>query len=264
MAYLNEFPQWESSGRNLDWLLEQYSTFNARIQQILDEFNASVQKMEGDIADLESEYTRLLDNFETRILGEVATISDAIEQISNNVAEYVGEHMEEWQLDAMTGDNNDIIIGEYDPTTPITDGGNLNEIIINNTKYNIREFSLPLMRFIPLEFSDGDLQALSGAKQLADITSTNNLYAYFQKAEEEFGLDGNSCIDYIFPSITYPSNWGASYMLPIANNQIVLSGVRVQKSTNSYKLQVSFAVGNYTEVTSSIYIDVLPILPYLG
>ena len=110
--------------------------YNARIQQILDEFNSAVSQMQSDIADLESEYDRKLDNFESRVLNEVATISNAIEQISNNVSEYVGEHMGEWQLDAMTGEHNDIIIGDYNPEEPITDGGNLNEIIINNTKYN--------------------------------------------------------------------------------------------------------------------------------
>lgn len=265
MAYLNEFPQWEGNGRNLDWLLEQYSTFNKRIQEILDEFNSAVSQMQSDIADLESEYERKLDNFESRVLNEVATISNAIEQISNNVSEYVGEHMGEWQLDAMTGEHNDIIIGEYDPTEPITEGGNLNEIIINNTKYNIREFSIPLFSFASLTFTDEDLSALSGAKQLANITpSFETLYPYFQKAEAEFGLDENNCIDYIFPIINYLDGWGASDTLTLAKYQIVLSGIRVQKASDGYRLQVSYGVGNYTHLSGYINIYVLPILPYLG
>ena len=134
MAYLNEFPNWESNGRNLDWLLEQYSTFNERLQQIVDEFHESVQQMETDISNLELEYQRKLDTFEGRVLNEINTISNAIDQVSKNVSDYVSEHMSEWQLDAMTGDANDIIIGEYNPTQPITDGGNLNSIIINNER----------------------------------------------------------------------------------------------------------------------------------
>ena len=264
MAYLNEFPQWDGNGRNLDWLLEQYSTFNARIQQILDEFNSAVSQMQSDIANLELEYDRKLDNFESRVLNEVATISNAIEQISSNVSDYVSEHMSEWQLDAMVGENNDIIIGEYDPEEPITDGGNLNEIIINNVKYNIREFSIPFYRFPSLTFDDSDLSALSGAKQLADITTSNELYAYFQKAETEHGLDANNCIDFIFPIISYLDGWGASDMLTLATYQILLSGMRVQKATNSYKLQISYGVGNYTHLSGQININVIPILPYLG
>lgn len=265
MAYLNEFPQWDGNGRNLDWLLEQYSTFNKRIQEILDEFNSAVSQMQSDISDLESEYDRKLDNFETRVLNEVATISNAIEQISNNVSEYVGEHMGEWQLDAMTGEHNDIIIGEYDPTEPITEGGNLNEIIINNTKYNIREFNIPFYSGFILEFRDEDLSPLSGAKQLANITpSFTSLYPYFQKAEIEHGLDENNCIDFIFPCITQPNSWGASDMLTLATYQLVLSGIRVQKASDSYKLQISYGVGNYTHLSGQFFIKVFPILPYLG
>ena len=45
MAYLNEFPKWDSNGRNLDWLLEQYSTFEKRLQEIRDAFNDAVAKV---------------------------------------------------------------------------------------------------------------------------------------------------------------------------------------------------------------------------
>ena len=53
MAYLNEFPKWDSNGRNLDWLLEQYSTFEKRLQEIRDEFTETVTRLEGDIDNLE-------------------------------------------------------------------------------------------------------------------------------------------------------------------------------------------------------------------
>lgn len=263
MAYLNEFPNLKPDQLNLNWILEQYSTFNDRIQEILDHFDETIGVINDNINEFKNDITTEFNNLETSVGEQIATISNAIEQVSDNVSEFVEEHMEEWQLNAMTGENNDIIIGEYDPEEPITEGGNLNEIIINNTKYNIREFNLPLNRFIPLEFTDDDLEGGSGAKQLANITTSNDLYSYFQKAETEYGLDDNNCIDYIFPSISYPVNWGASYMVPIAENQIYLSGVRVQKATNEYHLQVSFGVGNYTHITTHVFLAVLPILPYL-
>lgn len=125
MAYLSEFPNWESNGRNLDWLLEQYSTFNERLQQIVDEFHESVQQMESDISNLELEYQRKLDTFEGRVLNEINTISNAIEQVSTHVVEYVSEHMTEWQIQSsrasivVTESNNtytfeDIDIREHD------------------------------------------------------------------------------------------------------------------------------------------------------
>jgi hypothetical protein len=264
MAYLNEFPNLKPNELNLNWLLEQYASFNERIQQILNHFDETVSEIRQDLATFEENINTQFDDFKNDVNTQVATISNAIEQVSDNVSEFVGEHMEEWQLDAMTGENNDIIIGEYDPEEPITEGGNLNEIIINNVKYNIRECNISFDRFVSLTFTDSDLSALSGAKQLADITTSFDMYAYFQKAETEYGLDENNCIDYIFPCITYPTNWGASEMLTIATYQLVLSGVRVQKGTDSYKLQISYGVGNYTHLSGQINIKVLPILPYLG
>lgn len=264
MGYLNEFPHVESNKLNLDWLLEQYRTFNERIQQILDHFDEVAEEMRQENAQYKADMQAAFNSFKDDVNEQVASISNAIEQVSENVTEFVGEHMDEWQLDAMTGENNDIIIGDYDPEQPIAEGGNLNEIIINNTKFNIREFNVPFNRGFNLSFTDADLEALSGAKQLADITTSFDLYAYFQKAEIDYGLDANNCIDYIFPCITYPSSWGASDMLTIAQYQLVLSGIRVQKATNSYKLQVSYGVGNYTHLSGQINIEVLPILPYLG
>jgi hypothetical protein len=265
MGYLNEFPHVESNKLNLDWLLEQYRTFNDRIAEIQAHFDEVAEEMRQENAQYKADMLAAFNSFKDDVNEQVASISNAIEQVSDNVTEFVGEHMDEWQLDAMTGENNDIIIGEYDPEQPITEGGNLNEIIINNTKFNIREFNLPIDRFVSLTFTDADLEALSGAKQLADITTSFDLYAYFQKAETEYGLDGNNCIDYIFPCITYPANWGSTEMLTIAQYQLLLSGVRVQKASNSYKLQISYGVGNYTtHLSGQINIKVLPILPYLG
>lgn len=95
MAYLNEFPHVEGSTLNLDWILEQYSTFNERLQQIVDEFHTSVQTMESDIAELENTYSRKLDNFETRILNEIQEMSDKVDSINSNIGGYVNTYLTE-------------------------------------------------------------------------------------------------------------------------------------------------------------------------
>lgn len=264
MAYLNEFPNLKPNELNLNWILEQYSSFNDKLQELHDHFDSAINDINASIDEFENGINAEFNEFKDEVNGQIATINNAIEQVSDNVSEFVAEHMEEWQLDAMTGEDNDIIIGEYDPEQPITDGGELNEIIINNTKFNIRQFNIPFNRGFSLDFTDSDLSPLSGAKQLANITTSFDLYTYFQKAEMDYGLDTNNCIDYIFPCITYPSDWGASDMLTIATYQLVLSGMRVQKGTDSYKLQISYGVGNYTHLSGQINIKVLPILPYLG
>ena len=266
MAYLNEFPQWDGNGRNLDWLLEQYSTFNARIQQILDEFNSAVSQMQSDIANLELEYDRKLDNFESRVLNEVATITNAIEQISSNVSDYVSEHMSEWQLDAMVGENNDVIIGDYDPEEPITSGGNVNVLIINNKKYVINEVGyMGYWLGLTLNLENLDLLAAStttmGKQVGADVTSANErLYTYFQQCEEEFGLDQDNYIDYDFPYVANPSR---SNILEYAKNQVVLGPIKVLKGTNKYTMRIKYATGNYTETLNGIGWHILPLFPYL-
>lgn len=187
MAYLNEFPHVEGSALNLDWLLEQYSTFNQRLQEIVDEFHQAVTNMEGQITELESDYERKLANFEGRVLGEIDSITNAIEQISNNVADYVQEHMNEWQLEAMTDDNENIIIGEYDPTQPVTDGGQLNEIIINNVAYKTTPISA--MRTLVFHTTLAALNAVTAGTTSLTFTASDQtgVYAlinnYFTKYE---------------------------------------------------------------------------------
>lgn len=141
MAYLNEFPHTEASKLNLDWILEQYSTFNQRLQEIVQHFDESVAQMEGDILQFKGEYEQAFDEYKSQVNGMIESISDAIEQVSENVSEYVQEHMNEWQLEAMTNEDNNVIIGDYDPLQPTTDGGQINEIIINNVAYKTTPIS---------------------------------------------------------------------------------------------------------------------------
>lgn len=116
MGYLNEFPHVEADKLNLDWILEQYSTFNARIKEIEEHFDESVEeittkfeKLSDDFEDLKTEVNEVIDEFEDSIQEQLENglelIESQIENISNNMAIYVNEHMSEWQAEATYNDS---------------------------------------------------------------------------------------------------------------------------------------------------------------
>lgn len=111
MAYINEFPNWDTNKLNLDWILEQYSTFNQRIQEIQDHFDEVAEAMGQEVEQLESDFNDFktlvnnnIDSFETQIQHELssglAQIQQQVTFISSNMADYIAEHMNEWQAQA--------------------------------------------------------------------------------------------------------------------------------------------------------------------
>lgn len=144
MAYLNEYPHVEPNKLNLDWLLEQYSTFNKRIAEILQHFDETVEQIRADfqtavdtfenqLATFENDINGQFNEFKTEVRNDITTIENAIEQVSDNVSEYVNEHMEEWQLEAMTPETGGVIIGEYNPEN-VTEGTAIQNLIVNNNR----------------------------------------------------------------------------------------------------------------------------------
>lgn len=124
MAYLNEFPHTEASKLNLDWILEQYSTFNDRLAEIVQHFDESVAEMQSDILQFKGEYEQAFDNyksdinhlmedFETRIEGsieqfennineEVDSIRDVIEIVNENTEQYINENIQSFLWNVVT------------------------------------------------------------------------------------------------------------------------------------------------------------------
>lgn len=100
MAYLNEFPNLKPNELNLNWLLEQYSTFNARIQEILNHFDETVSEIRQDLTNYENSINRQFDEFKTEVRTESYTVERTLETITNNMTEYVGEHITEWQIES--------------------------------------------------------------------------------------------------------------------------------------------------------------------
>lgn len=116
MGYINEFPHFESNKLNLDWILEQYATFNKRIQEIQDHFDEVAEGMEQEVEQLSSDFDEFknevngsLDEFEESIQGQLEegleNIESQIEVISTNMATYVEQHMSEWQAEATYTDS---------------------------------------------------------------------------------------------------------------------------------------------------------------
>lgn len=112
MAWNNEFPHFENNKQVLDWILKQYSTFNQRIQEIQDHFDEVAQGMSEQVAELQGDFTEFTqtvnNNFshlshemEVQVEREVAEIQRQINLLSQNMAEYVEAHMEEWQQQAI-------------------------------------------------------------------------------------------------------------------------------------------------------------------
>ena len=93
MAYLNEFPHTEASKLNLDWILEQYSTFNQRLAEIVQHFDESVEQMEGDILQFKGDYETAFNNFKDDITSLVNEYSEKVDSINENIGGYVNEYL---------------------------------------------------------------------------------------------------------------------------------------------------------------------------
>lgn len=112
MGYLGEFPHMEANKLNLDWLLEQYSTFNKRIKEILDHFDEVAAEMASEVNQLEQDFdefkqtvnnnfSNLSHDIEVQVNAAIADIQRQIDTISNNMAAYIEAHMDEWQTEAI-------------------------------------------------------------------------------------------------------------------------------------------------------------------
>ena len=131
MAYINEFPNWDSNKLNLDWILEQYSTFNQRIQEIQDHFDEVAEAMGQEVDQLESDFNDFktlvannMDAFELSIQRQLnqglSNIQSQINTISSDMAAYISEHMSEWQAEADYSNHVMKFSNEATPTEDLT------------------------------------------------------------------------------------------------------------------------------------------------
>lgn len=159
MAYINEFPNWDSNKLNLDWILEQYSTFNQRIQEIEDHFDEVAEAMGQEVEQLESDFNDFktlvdnnMDSFETQIQQELssglAQIQQQVTFISSNMASYIAEHMNEWQAEASYTDaqkrvnfntSNNPLLDQNKSVYSTLIGNTIHEMRLNPPLYFVEE-----------------------------------------------------------------------------------------------------------------------------
>lgn len=170
MAYLNEFPHFESNKLNLDWLLEQYSTFNDRIEEIKTAFNEAVEQFETDLQDFETDVNTAISNFETNVNGIISdfktetneeisefetTVTNEINSLTTNMITYVSEHMNEWQVAAAIGDNG--LLKLSNDENPGTTSYEISRIQVGNIIYPIeKEISYTMSFYTFSNWSGGD------------------------------------------------------------------------------------------------------------
>lgn len=135
MAYLNEFPKWDSNGRNLDWILEQYSTFNQRLQEIVDEFHSATEQMQSDIQGLETNYQRQLDLFEGRINTLVGEITRKVDSINENIGGYVNTYLTE-NINTILQDNP-VLETKWERVGTVATGDTFTYTLAANKMYEI-------------------------------------------------------------------------------------------------------------------------------
>lgn len=258
MAYLNEFPNLKPNELNLNWILEQYSSFNDKLQELHDHFDSAINDINASIDEFENEVNNTIENFETRITTTIGRfeeeIRNEVNSISSNIAEYVGEHMNEWQLESMVDENNDIIIGDYDPEEPITDGGVTNEIIINNTKYTINQIGYVFNA--GLYINENEIESAFGYKgsimfQTVTRSGFPKFFDYLTKLEDDYGLDvGNNYIDVNTPYIITPDysfDPTRSDILNYHYTGIYFGMLKIMKvSSSEYRLSIDFTATQYS------------------
>lgn len=135
MAYLNEFPHTEASKLNLDWLLEQYSTFNQRLEEIVQHFDESVQEMESDILQFKADYETAFNNFKHDITSLVNEYSEKVDSINENIGGYVNEYLTE-NINTILVDNP-VLDTKFQRVGTIPTGESLSINLTQNRMYEI-------------------------------------------------------------------------------------------------------------------------------
>ena len=151
MAYLNEFPNLKPNELNLNWILEQYSSFNDKLQELHDHFDSAINDINASIDEFENEVNNTISEFETSINesfeefkdevnSEVESVSNAIEQVNENIEEYIGDNIQSflWNVVTVTLEKTETVNPE------------------SNTTINFDSYTIPegYSSFIVLEYSE--------------------------------------------------------------------------------------------------------------
>lgn len=260
MAYLNEFPHFEADKLNLDWILEQYSTFNKRLEEIMAAFQTAVDEMQEDVDEIRSytqeqiaqvrsdfesftaqvneNFDNLSDDLQQQVNTSVTNIYHTIDRITDNMTAYVGEHMSEWQAEASYNDHNLLFNPSSNPLLDYAES--INKVIIGN---KVRDLRLAMPQYI----KDNNNLSISSAN--SDITNSNIhlegigtylvvgqlsinwSYSYLPIGSVEVTASTESGINTLIPiKVTYESDNNA---FSISSGTIMFIGLYVNTSNTS-------------------------------
>lgn len=168
MAYLNEFPNLKPNELNLNWILEQYSSFNDKLQELHDHFDSAINDINASIDEFEREVNNTISEFEQSINEdfnefkedineEVSTISNVIEQVNENIEEYVSENIQSflWNVVTVTLEKTETVNPE------------------DNATITFDEYAIPegYASFIVLEYSEQYQNNIWYGGQIGSMTS---------------------------------------------------------------------------------------------
>lgn len=229
MGYINEFPHFESNKLNLDWILEQYATFNKRIQEIQDHFDEvaegmeqEVEQLSSDFDDFKNEVNGSLDEFEGSIQGQLTegleNIESQIEVISTNMATYVEQHMSEWQAEATYTDSqkrinfntsNNPLLNQNKSVYSFLIGNTIHETKLNPPLYFVNETNPTIIddyiNNCNITLTPGTFLVIARVDFVATVLSDGKIGVWLSPSDSDVvELIGGHNIDYILEGTNVP------------------------------------------------------------
>ena len=142
MANFNTFPHVNADNLNLDWLLEQYATFNDRITEILAHFDEVAEEMRQQNEHYKNQVLALFNNYKNYVDAQVASmnnkvdeVKDAVDQINEKTDEYVYNYLEENITEILQ--DNPVIETRYENLGGIAAGATKTIELEQNVVYDI-------------------------------------------------------------------------------------------------------------------------------
>lgn len=142
MANFNTFPHVDADDLNLDWLLEQYATFNDRIAEIQAHFDEVATNMAEQNEQYRNQMLALYNNYKNYVdakvesmENQVDSVRDAVDEINQKTDEYVYNYLEENITEILQ--DNPVIETRYENKGGISAGASMTIELEQNVVYDI-------------------------------------------------------------------------------------------------------------------------------
>lgn len=153
MAYLNEFPHVEANKLNLDWLLEQYSTFDKRLQELHDHFDEAVATFETELESFKHDYEQEFANYKLEIEGEIGDFKSDVNNSISTFENTVNTALENFET-SINSDFNEFKEDVNTEVATISDAlEQVSENVVTYVSQHISQWTLETLSFevtIPL------------------------------------------------------------------------------------------------------------------